>query len=124
MTERGTFAVLFGGHAGDALEIAVKGGGFGETEYVGRFLKCLRGTRLNEAFGLCCDVLLYPFARREVACGRADNFAEMLGSEVQQISVEFDLPRLPIVFYHQVAKLVEEFYMAVFSPLPVLFAAV
>ena len=52
MTERGTFAVLFSGHAGNTFEIAVKGGGFGETEYVGRFLKCLRGTRLNEAFGL------------------------------------------------------------------------
>ena len=115
---------MFGGHTSDAFEVAVEGGWFRESEHVGGFLKRLCGTRLNEAFGLCCDVLLYPFARREVACGRADNFAEMLGSEVQQISVEFDLPRLPIVFYHQVAKLVEEFYMAVFSPLPVLFAAV
>ena len=52
MTERGTFAVLFGGHAGDALEIAIKRGGLRETKYVGHFLKCLRGTRLNEAFGL------------------------------------------------------------------------
>ena len=31
MTEEGTFAVLFSGHAGNTLEIAVKGGGVGET---------------------------------------------------------------------------------------------
>ena len=55
------FAILFGGHAGNTLEIAVKGGRLGETEYVGCFLKRLRGMCLYEAFGLGCHILLYPF---------------------------------------------------------------
>ena len=60
------FAVLLGGHAGNTLEIAVKGGWLGETEHIGRFLKRLCGACLNEAFGLGCHVLLYPFGWRDI----------------------------------------------------------
>ena len=45
-------AVLFGSHAGNTFEIAVKGCWLGEAEQVGRFLKCLRGTCRNEPLGL------------------------------------------------------------------------
>ena len=70
--------VLFGGHAGNTLEIAVEGGRFGEAEHIGRFLKCLCGAGLDEALGLRRHILLYPFARRETASGCADDFAEIL----------------------------------------------
>ena len=48
----------------------------------------------------------------------------MLGGQVQQIGVVFDLPRLPIVLNHQVAEAIEYFYMAVLFPMSVLIAAV
>ena len=48
----------------------------------------------------------------------------MFRSEVQQIGIEIDLTRLPIVFYYQVAEMVEDVCMAVFCPLPVLTTAV
>ena len=58
-----TVAILFSGHASDAFEIAVEGGGFGEAQQVGGFLKCLCGTRLDESLGLCGHILLYPCDR-------------------------------------------------------------
>ena len=117
------FAVLLGGHAGDALEVAVEGGRLGEAEHIGSLLKSLCGTCLDEALGLCDHVLFYPFHWRDV-CGSSDHFAEMLRGEAQQIGVELDLPRLPIMLDHQVAEAVEEFCITVLGPLPVLFAAV
>ena len=106
-------AVLFGGHAGDALEKAVEGGGFGKAEHVGRFLKRRRGAGLNEPLGLCRHVLLYPLARRETASSCADDLAEVLGGDVHQTGVVFDFSRLPIVFHHQIAEAVEKLCMAV-----------
>ena len=47
-----TVAVLFGSHAGNTFEIAVKGCWLGEAEQVGRFLKRLRSTCRNESLGL------------------------------------------------------------------------
>ena len=47
-----TVAVLFGSHAGNTFEIAVKGYWLGEAEQVGRFLKRLRSTSRNESLGL------------------------------------------------------------------------
>ena len=47
-----TVAVLFGSHAGNSFEIAVKRCRFREAEQVGRFLKRLRSTCRNESLGL------------------------------------------------------------------------
>lgn len=69
-------------------------------------------------------ILLYPFNWRKAVGGRANDFAEMLGGEVHQISVVLDFPRLPIVFYHQVTETVEYVRIAVLCPLSVLIAAV
>ena len=114
---------MFGGHTSDAFEVAVEGGWFRESEHVGGFLKCLCGASLNEALGLCRHVLLYPFRWRDVG-DSADNFAEMFGREVQKVCVIFDFARLPVVLYHQIAKVVEYLHIAGFCPISVLFATV
>lgn len=117
-------AVLFGSHAGNTFEIAVKGYWLGEAEQVGRFLKRLRSTCRNESLGLCYHILLYPFGRRETIGSHTNDFAEMLGCKVQQICVELDLPRLPIVPYHQLAEVVEDLHMPGCCPLFVLFVTI
>ena len=48
----------------------------------------------------------------------------MLGGEVQQIGIVFDLPRLPVVFYHQVAEAIEDICIAVLCPSMVLVSTV
>ena len=122
---RGGFVtVLFGGHARDALEIAVKGCWFGEAKHIGCFLKCLCGTSLNKALGLCRHVLFNPFGWGETIGGFADNLAKMFGSEVQLVSVELDLARLTVVLYHQVAETVEDFCLAFFCPIFVLITTI
>lgn len=68
--------------------------------------------------------MLNPPDWRETARNRADDFAEMLGGKVHQISVVLDLARLPIVLYHKIAKAVEGFRIAVLSPLEVLIVTV
>ena len=119
-----TVAVLFGSHAGNSFEIAVKGCWLGEAEQVGRFLKRLRSTCRNESLGLCYYILFYPFGRRETIGSHTNDFAEMLGCKVQQICVELDLPRLPIVPYHQLAEMVEDLHMPSCLPLLVLFVTI
>ena len=119
-----TVAVLFGSHAGNSFEIAVKGCWLGEAEQVGRFLKRLRSTCRNESLGLCYYILFYPFGRRETIGSHTNDFAEMLGCKVQQIGVELDLPRLPIVPYHQLAEMVEDLHMPSCLPLLVLFVTI
>ena len=119
-----TVAVLFGSHAGNTFEIAVKGYWLGEAEQVGRFLKRLRSTCRNESLGLCYYILFYPFGRRETIGSHTNDFAEMLGCKVQQICVELDLPRLPIVPYHQLAEMVEDLHMPSCLPLLVLFVTI
>lgn len=117
-------AVLFGSHAGNTFEIAVKGYWLGEAEQVGRFQKRLRSTCRNESLGLCYYILFYPFGRRETIGSHTNDFAEMLGCKVQQICVELDLPRLPIVPYHQLAEMVEDLHMPSCLPLLVLFVTI
>ena len=85
----------------------------GETKHVGCFLKRRRGAGFNEPLGLCRHVLLYPLSRRETASSCADDLAEVLGGDVHQAGVVFDLSRLPIVFHHQIAEVVEELCMAI-----------
>ena len=119
-----TVAVLFGSHAGNTFEIAVKGYWLGEAEQVGRFLKRLRSTCRNESLGLCYYILFYPFGRRETIGSHTNDFAEMLGCKVLQICVELDLPRLPIVPYHQLAEMVEDLHMPSCLPLLVLFVTI
>ena len=68
--------------------------------------------------------MLYPFYWRDTVGGFANDFAEMLGGNIQQIGIIFDLPRLPIVFYYQVAEAVEDVNMAVLCPFPVLITTV
>ena len=119
-----TVAVLFGSHAGNSFEIAVKGCWLGEAEQVGRFLKRLRSTCRNESLGLCYYILFYPFGRRETIGSHTNDFAEMLGCKVLQICVELDLPRLPIVPYHQLAEMVEDLHMPSCLPLLVLFVTI
>ena len=119
-----TVAVLFGSHAGNTFEIAVKGCWLGEAEQVGRFLKRLRSTCRNESLGLCYYILFYPFGRRETIGSHTNDFAEMLGCKVLQICVELDLPRLPIVPYHQLAEMVEDLHMPSCLPLLVLFVTI
>lgn len=48
----------------------------------------------------------------------------MFGGEAHQIGVVLHLSRFPVVFYYQVAELVEDVGLAVCGPLPVLVAAV
>ena len=117
-------AVLFGSHAGNTFEIAVKGCWLGEAEQVGCLLKCLRGTCRNESLGLCYYILFYPFGRRETVGSHTNDLAEVLGREVQPIGVELDLPRLPIVPYHQLAEMVEDLHMPSCLPLLVLFVTI
>ncbi len=117
-------AVFFCSHASNALEIAVKGCRFGETKHIGGFLKCLCGSCVNEALGLCRYVLLYPFAWRDAIGGSADRFTEIFWCKVEYICIELDLSRLPIVFYHQLAEAVEDVCMSVDYPSAVLIAAV
>lgn len=117
-------AVLFGSHAGNTFEIAVKRCRFREAEQVGCLLKCLRGTCRNEPLGLCYHILLYPFGRRETVGSHTNDLAEVLGREVQPIGVELNLPRLPIVPYHQLAEVVEDLHMPVCLPLLVLFVTI
>ena len=119
-----TVAVLFGSHAGNSFEIAVKRCRFREAEQVGCLLKCLRGTCRNEPLGLCYHILLYPFGRRETVGSHTNDLAEVLGREVQPIGVELNLPRLPIVPYHQLAEVVEDLHMPVCLPLLVLFVTI
>lgn len=117
-------AVLFCCHASDALEISVEGCRFGETKYVGSLLKCLCGVCFDEVLGLCRYILLYPFCWREAVGDHTDNFAEMLGGEVQQIGIIFDLSRFPIVFYNQVAETVEDVCMSIRCPFSILITTV
>ena len=90
-------AVLLGGHASDALEEAVKGGRFCKSEHIGRFLERPCGVCVDEAFGLCRHVLLYPFSWRDAVGGRADELAEVLGAKVKQAGIVLDLSRLPML---------------------------
>jgi len=55
-----TIAILLCRHASDALEVSVEGSGFREAKHISGFLKCLRGACLDETFGLCRHILLYP----------------------------------------------------------------
>ena len=85
---------------------------------------CRCGARFYEALGLCHHILFNPSGRRETVGGSVDDFAEMLGGEVQQISIVLDLARLPIVLDDKVAEAVEDVGIAVLCPLPVLVATV
>lgn len=82
------------------------------------------GACLDESLGLCRHILFYPFNWREAARDCADDFAEMLGGEVQQTSIVLDLARLPIVFYYEIAEAIESVGIAVLGPLTVLIAAI
>ena len=116
--------VFFCGHTCCTLKVSVERTGLTETEHVGGFLNSGCSTSLNESLSLRCDVLLYPFDRGDAVGGSANDFAEVLGGEVEQISVVLYLSRLAVVFYHKVAETVEGIHTAFLCPLPVLVSAI
>ena len=88
--------ILFGGHAGGVLEVAVEGCRIGKTKLDGGFLERLVGLRLYHLFRQRYHILLNPFSRRDATGGFADGAREIVGVQMQFVGIELHLARLTV----------------------------